>query len=38
MNLKELAAHVAADYKTKTGIEAAVFVTRPAAAATIIKA
>jgi hypothetical protein len=38
MNLKELAVHIAADFKTKTGIEAAIFVSRPAAGATIMKA
>jgi galactokinase len=29
---------IAADYKAKTGIEATIFVSRPAAGATIIKA
>ena len=29
---------IAADYKTKTGIEATIFVSRPAAGATVIKA
>jgi galactokinase len=37
-SVEAISQKIAADYKTKTGIEAAIFVSRPAAGATIIKA
>jgi galactokinase len=36
-SVKAVSEKIAADYKTKTGIEAAIFVSRPAAGATIVK-
>jgi len=36
-NVEDITKKIAADYKTKTGIEATIFVSRPAAGATVIK-
>ena len=36
-NVEDITTQIAADYKTKTGIEAMIFVSRPAAGATVIK-
>jgi galactokinase len=37
-NVEDITKKIATDYKTKTGIEATIFVSRPAAGATVIKA